>query len=968
MEAASTAPATATSTTTISATTSDTTPPASSSSAASSTNPGPANKLTKSAVLSLTRLLNESASESGSQTSLNEIPDTPSSDSSGVITLDVPSSETPASVTAGDSVPPTPFSTTPGKGGNALHVMDSLDSQTTPIPREITTIEEDVKLDVIPEPKSASPLSTTGGGFITPNLKQKTAPPTTLASPTNAATFFDSSPRTSSMLSFPPHNADQSQVEDSNDPQLVLPQGGSSALVPPPPYTQTHSHSSSSNLKKVPISASPRIQRNNSVSHSSFHAFAAESLSSSIPYSAPGGRSSNMSSSYTSNSSFANANVNVAAATANSPSISTSGLSRNNSISENQSNNTTPNASYSYLPNLPNGQVILSTHIQSPSVSNVASIEPRFVISKQRVQQAQAQAAAANLSSSHRSGSQSSLSYLFSKNKSSGKKNSLSSSDLSAFYNNNYNVNSEPIGSSPTLISLSESYTLSASRHNSMANLKRFFKKSSNTSPSNHSNMPSSMRSGNGSVTSGPVSGSFSDQNSGNATFHLGSSYGGQSIHSTGSNASSAMPSSPSPQVGFHVPSNGPPGINATGSISRSNSTYGNGLDSRRGSSANLPNGINQVPFLKRYGKLGDALGAGAGGSVRLVTRMVDKQTCAVKEFRAKYQNESRRDYAKKIMGEYCIGSTLKHPNIIETIEIAYENDRMFQVMEYCDFDLFAIVMSNKMSREEINCCFKQILNGVHYLHLMGLAHRDLKLDNCVIDKRGIVKIIDFGSAVVFSYPFSKTLIEAQGIVGSDPYLAPEVCVFNKYDPRPVDIWSVAIIYCCMMLKKFPWKVPKLSDSSFKLFASRNEFVPMAEILKRTPLLNSGLSNLEVIQRTLDEIENINNDDTTSQALPTEEVRDGKAHTSTESGPGRLLLALPEDCRPLIGRMVELPPACRITIDDIFEDSWLQGVHMCTIEDTNATDGPFTVVRGTDHEHTTVEASKAHIAAFDKKK
>lgn len=676
-----------------------------------------------------------------------------------------------------------------------------------------------------------------------------------------------------------------------------------------------------------------------------------------------------MSASYTSNSSFANTNVNVAAATANSPSISTSGLSRNNSISENQSNTTTPSASYSYLPNLPNGQVILSTHILSPTISNVASIEPRFVISKQRVQQAQAQAAAANLSSSHRSGSQSSLSYLFSKNKSVSKRNSLSS-DLGSFYNNTYSGPGDPVGSSPTLISLSESYTMPASRHNSMANLKRFFKKSSNTSPSNHSNLSSSLRSGNGSFTSiqgqAPVQGvsgsSFSDQGSGNATFHLGSSYGNQSIHSTGSNASGAIPSSPSPQVGFHVPGNGPPGSNPPPSVSRSNSMYGNGMDSRRLSSANLPNGVNQVPFLKRYGKLGDALGAGAGGSVRLVTRLADKQTCAVKEFRAKYQNESRRDYAKKIMGEYCIGSTLKHPNIIETIEIAYENDRMFQVMEYCDFDLFAIVMSNKMSREEINCCFKQILSGVHYLHLMGLAHRDLKLDNCVIDKRGIVKIIDFGSAVVFSYPFSKTLIEAQGIVGSDPYLAPEVCVFNKYDPRPVDIWSVAIIYCCMMLKKFPWKVPKLSDSSFKMFASRNEFIPMAEILKRTPLENTGLSNLEVIQKSLDEIS------AETAPPPTDDIRDGKAHTSTESGPGRLLLALPEDCRPLIGRMVELPPACRITIDDIFEDSWLQGVHMCTIEDTNATDGPFEVIRGDDHEHTTVEASKAHIAAFEKKK
>jgi serine/threonine protein kinase len=375
----------------------------------------------------------------------------------------------------------------------------------------------------------------------------------------------------------------------------------------------------------------------------------------------------------------------------------------------------------------------------------------------------------------------------------------------------------------------------------------------------------------------------------------------------------------------------------------------------RRGSvSSNIVNS-QQLPFSKRYSKPGDSLGAGAGGAVKLVYRLGDKKIFAVKEFRAKHQNETKRDYAKKITGEYCIGSTLKHPNIIETVEICYENERILQVMEYCDFDLFAIVMSNKMSREEINCCFKQILCGIQYIHSMGLAHRDLKLDNCVIDKRGIVKIIDFGSAVVFSYPFTKTLIEALGIVGSDPYLAPEVCVFNKYDPRPVDVWSSAIIYCCMMLKKFPWKVPKLSDNSFKLFATRGEFVPIAEVLKKVPEDSKG-SSLEDIKEGLQEMD-----------LSTPE---GKSHTSTETGAGRLLLALPEDCRTLIGRMVELPPACRISIDECFNDAWLQSVHMCTVEErfSQLGDISYVVAHAEDHEHTQVDQAMAHISAFDKNK
>jgi serine/threonine protein kinase len=143
--------------------------------------------------------------------------------------------------------------------------------------------------------------------------------------------------------------------------------------------------------------------------------------------------------------------------------------------------------------------------------------------------------------------------------------------------------------------------------------------------------------------------------------------------------------------------------------------------------------------------------------------RSEDGVVFAVKEFRPRHSYETEREYVKKLTAEYCMGSSLHHGNIIETLDIVQEKGKWYEVMEYAPFDLFAIVMTGRMTREEVSCCFLQILSGVTYLHSMGLAHRDMKLDNVVVSEHGIMKIIDFGSAHVFKYPFENGTVLASG-------------------------------------------------------------------------------------------------------------------------------------------------------------------------------------------------------------
>ncbi|KAF2829421.1 kinase-like protein [Ophiobolus disseminans] len=345
------------------------------------------------------------------------------------------------------------------------------------------------------------------------------------------------------------------------------------------------------------------------------------------------------------------------------------------------------------------------------------------------------------------------------------------------------------------------------------------------------------------------------------------------------------------------------------------------------------------VPFAddhglqSKYGKFGKVLGSGAGGSVRLMKRSSDGVTFAVKQFRARHSYESEKDYNKKVTAEFCIGSTLHHGNIIETMDLVNEKGSYFVVMEYAPFDLFAIVMTGKMSREEVNCCTLQILNGVTYLHNMGLAHRDLKLDNVVVNEHGIMKIIDFGSAAVFRYPFEDEIVLATGIVGSDPYLAPEVYDLSKYDPQPTDIWSLAIIFCCMTLRRFPWKAPRISDNSYKLFVAPP---------------NDGPRSITGPSKSASDL---SHESDRTQTGDNNEHRGSSASTNAQQpqvikGPWRLLRLLPRESRHIVGRMLEVDPKKRATLDEIIEDKWVTGSQVCSQEEGGK------VLRCDNHDHT----------------
>ncbi|KAK9472001.1 putative Serine/threonine-protein kinase hal4 [Dipodascopsis tothii] len=226
--------------------------------------------------------------------------------------------------------------------------------------------------------------------------------------------------------------------------------------------------------------------------------------------------------------------------------------------------------------------------------------------------------------------------------------------------------------------------------------------------------------------------------------------------------------------------------------------------------------------LVAKYGKCHEVIGRGAFGIVRISHKVDPKngsreQLYAVKEFKRKPQ-ESIKKYTKRLTSEFCISSSLQHPNVIHTLDlIKDERGEYCEVMEFCaGGDLYSLILSSgKLEVVEADCYFKQLMRGVVYMHEMGVAHRDLKPENLLLTTHGALKITDFGNGECFRMAWEKDVHYTNGICGSGPYIAPEEYVDKEFDPRPVDIWATGVIYMAMRTGRHLWRLAKKDDDEF---------------------------------------------------------------------------------------------------------------------------------------------------------
>ncbi|KDO30139.1 CAMK/CAMKL/MARK protein kinase [Saprolegnia parasitica CBS 223.65] len=221
--------------------------------------------------------------------------------------------------------------------------------------------------------------------------------------------------------------------------------------------------------------------------------------------------------------------------------------------------------------------------------------------------------------------------------------------------------------------------------------------------------------------------------------------------------------------------------------------------------------------------ELGPVIGSGTFGKVRLATHKASNQVVAIKS----YERSRARDAHqwKRIQYEARVMERLDHPCIIRLFEAIEDPSTLHLVMEHVPSDVTSLCEYVKQQRRLIEAdagpLFAQVLSALVYMHDRHWVHRDVKLENVLLDKHGLVKLVDFGfSALQTAKPF-------QTFCGTPCYMAPEIVLRKSYWGPPVDVWSLGILLYAMLAGFFPFRARNYNDLYRKILRGVYEMPSM---------------------------------------------------------------------------------------------------------------------------------------------
>ena len=228
--------------------------------------------------------------------------------------------------------------------------------------------------------------------------------------------------------------------------------------------------------------------------------------------------------------------------------------------------------------------------------------------------------------------------------------------------------------------------------------------------------------------------------------------------------------------------------------------------------------------------KLTESLGKGAYGQVFLTEIEGKEGLYATKRLnRALFEKEEN---IKRLYNEITILKQIKHPNVVNYIESKKTKHHIYIVMEYCKggslsecLEKYIETFKHPFKEEIVQYLMRQILNGLDEFHSNNILHRDLKLDNILInfpsenDKISLnmlnttVKISDFGFSSILKHDNDL----AKTTIGTPIYMPPEMVEANTYNKEikygnKADIWSLGVLCYQMLTGNYPFYGKELNE------------------------------------------------------------------------------------------------------------------------------------------------------------
>lgn len=202
----------------------------------------------------------------------------------------------------------------------------------------------------------------------------------------------------------------------------------------------------------------------------------------------------------------------------------------------------------------------------------------------------------------------------------------------------------------------------------------------------------------------------------------------------------------------------------------------------------------------KRYKKIA-FLGEGQFATVYKAEDTLHKgRIVAVKKIKLGLATEARDGINRTALREIKLLQELQHQNIIGLLDVFGQKSNISLIFDYMDTDLEVIILDQTLVLRpgDIKAYLLMTLQGLEYLHMHWVLHRDLKPNNLLINDKGILKITDFGLAKSFGTP-ARSLTHQ---VVTRWYRSPELLFGARYYGTGIDIWAVGCIGAELMLRK----------------------------------------------------------------------------------------------------------------------------------------------------------------------